>query len=73
MAELTLICDRCKEIIVGRAENTEYGRLTSGFYERKGWEQFFNPGEFILCDGCVQSSPHYKQIYGRIPSLTPYL
>jgi hypothetical protein len=73
MAEITLICDRCRTIIIGRADNTEYGRVTSGFYERKGWEKFFNPGEFILCDGCVQNSYLYKQIYGGIPSPSSYL
>lgn len=73
MAEITLICDRCKGIIVGRVDNTEYGRVTCGYYDRKGWAKFFNPGEFILCDSCVQNSLLYKQIYGRIPRPTPYL
>lgn len=64
--KITLICDRCRNIINGYVYYFKGIRITSGFYEvNNGFRGFFNGGEFILCDSCVHSDERYQLVYGK--------
>jgi len=57
----TVTCDRCGLIL---EKTPKFLGMTIGYYENNiAWSEFFNPGEKILCDECLQGDLRYLEIY----------
>ena len=63
MPSIQVTCDRCGELVDGLEIE---GQGTAGFY-RTGpgsfWQRYANPGELIICDGCMHANPRYIADY----------
>lgn len=62
MDAVTVTCSRCGSEVHG----TESEEATSGFYRVLvgPWEEYGEPGEYVLCDACMLSDPRYQARYG---------
>ena len=64
---VTIICDRCKNIVEGYKSPD----FTGGYYVTSPdsyWNKYANEGENVLCDNCMWDSPEYQKDYSSYPS-----
>ena len=62
-------CDRCGKGSYEADIKEEEESITAGYY--RGWTEFTNPGELIVCDACMHADPRYIAVYGkRFPCLS---
>lgn len=57
-----MLCNRCQKPFMG----SNFLGVTCGYYDTHcgEWAKFANPGEKVVCDGCMHSDPRYIAVYG---------
>jgi hypothetical protein len=64
MAEVTVVCSRCRALIDGHEDATS----TSNFYRvapDSYWYRYSRPGEEVLCDDCMHKDRRYKKDFTK--------
>jgi len=44
---------------------------SGGYYKRKGWKQYMDESEGIVCDECMWKDPTFRNDYPTSPVMTP--
>ena len=58
-----LHCDRCGKEVAKFEQIRDEKTMTAGYY--RGWTEFMNPGENIICDRCMWADPRYIAVHGE--------